>query len=216
MTDWPIKITQLLKMNYHRNGVDGVPFTVVLFKDSGSEKGTKVGIVFCTPFHVAVFDFAKLAAGDIGDVSNQYRGDVFEALLREAIGEDSVKQIGEIGGAAGQAQHTPEPWRYVDDSTPADRELGLGQYCIETADGALDVASQLNSEADARRICAAVNACQSISTEVLEHGAVKQLLQAIDGLLAFIGHGHDDKPAVYIARAVRARVVGETQPTTQA
>jgi len=128
----------------------------------------------------------------------------------------TMKQISEISGEADQTQHTPEPWRYVDDSTPADKELGLGQYCIETADGAFDVASLLNSEADARRICAAVNACQGISTEALEQGAVKQLVQAIDGLLAFIGHAHDDKPAVYIARAVRARVGGETQPITQA
>lgn len=106
-------------------------------------------------------------------------------------------------------QHTPEPWRYVDESTPADKEHGLGQYSIETADGVFDIASLINNEADAHRICAAVNATKGISTEALQEGAVKQLSQAMDGLLAFIGHGHDNEPAVYSARAAKARLNNE-------
>ena len=72
--------------------------------------------------------------------------------------------------------HTPEPWRYVDESTPAAVEMGLRDYAIESDDGGFDIASLVSSEADARRIVAAVNACRGISTESLENGVVKELL----------------------------------------
>lgn len=122
---------------------------------------------------------------------------------------NTVDQIGEPEGEAAEAKHTPEPWRYVDESTPAEVEMGLPNFAIETADGAFGVASLIHSEADARRICAVVNACKGIRIEALEQNAIRRLVQAIDGLLAFIGHGHDDEPAVYIARAARATVGGE-------
>ncbi len=126
----------------------------------------------------------------------------------------SMKQTVQIGGKTTEAQHTLEPWRYVDQATTDTKAMGLHDYAIESADGEWDIASLIAYEANARRICAAVNACKDISTETLEEDAVKQLLLAIDGLLAFIGHGHDDKPAVYIARAARARVGGENPFTT--
>ncbi|MHB1425442.1 MAG: hypothetical protein ACYC3I_19905, partial [Gemmataceae bacterium] len=36
-----------------------------------------------------------------------------------------------------------------------------------------------DTSANARRICAAVNACEGISTEALEHGIVQELLERI-------------------------------------
>lgn len=67
---------------YHRNGIGGAPFHVILFED---DSGRKVGIVFDEPYHCAVLDVDKLAAGDIAFTSNSWRGDQFEPILRRAI-----------------------------------------------------------------------------------------------------------------------------------
>jgi len=73
---------QVVALDFHRNGVCGAPFHVVLFDDADSRK---VGIVFDAPDHCAVLDIAELAYGTIAFGSNSYRGDVFEPLLRHAI-----------------------------------------------------------------------------------------------------------------------------------
>jgi hypothetical protein len=75
--------------------------------------------------------------------------------------------------------HTPEPWRYVDQTTPMDAEIGIRNFYIERTDGKLDIAVTCN-EANARRIVAAVNACKGISTESLEQNAVQALLKAAE------------------------------------
>ena len=69
---------------HHRNGIDGAPFNVVLFKVQG-ERGSKVGIVFDDAGHCAVLDVPLLAAGDIAFGSNSWRGDQYEPHLRRAI-----------------------------------------------------------------------------------------------------------------------------------
>jgi hypothetical protein len=69
----------------HRNGICGEPFTVVLFEDQGPEGSRKVAILFDEPHYCAVLDVAKLAAGDIEFGSNSWRGDTYEAPLRQAI-----------------------------------------------------------------------------------------------------------------------------------
>ena len=69
----------------HRNGIQGAPFDVVLFKDGGPEGSRKVGILFEEPYYCAVLDIAKLAAGDIAFASNSWRGDQYEPHLRKAI-----------------------------------------------------------------------------------------------------------------------------------
>jgi hypothetical protein len=79
----PIRI-DIAKWAYHRNGISGVPFHVVLFDDVGDENTRKVGILFETPHHCAVLDVGKLVAGNIAFGSNSYRGDVFEEQLRKA------------------------------------------------------------------------------------------------------------------------------------
>jgi len=70
---------------YHRNGICGAPFHVVLFHDTGDENTRKVGILFKEPYHCAVLDVVKLAKGSIAFGVNSYRGDRFEPALREAL-----------------------------------------------------------------------------------------------------------------------------------
>jgi hypothetical protein len=69
---------------YHRNGICGAPFHVVLFDDVGDENTRKLGILFEAPHHCAVLDVTKLAQGSIAFGVNSYRGDVFEDRLRKA------------------------------------------------------------------------------------------------------------------------------------
>jgi hypothetical protein len=70
---------------YHRNGICGAPFHVVLFDDVDDENSRKVGILFDAPYHCAVLDVAKLSAGSIAFGFNSYRGDVFEDVLRSHL-----------------------------------------------------------------------------------------------------------------------------------
>jgi hypothetical protein len=70
---------------YHRNGICGAPFHVVLFHDTDDENRRKVGILFEEPYHCAVLDVVKLAWGEIAFGVNSYRGDRFEAALRSAL-----------------------------------------------------------------------------------------------------------------------------------
>jgi len=69
---------------YHRTGISGAPFHVVLFHDTSDENTRKVGILFEALYHCAVLDVAKLAEGSIAFGVNSYRGDRFEPALREA------------------------------------------------------------------------------------------------------------------------------------
>lgn len=68
---------------YHRNGICGAPFHIVIFRDQ--EAGPMVGIVFDEPYHVAVLKVDKLSQGDIAFGSNSWCGDQYEAALRRAI-----------------------------------------------------------------------------------------------------------------------------------
>jgi hypothetical protein len=71
--------------DYHRNGISGAPFHVVLFDDVDDENTRKVGILFDAPWHCAVLDVAKLSEGSIAFGFNSYRGDVFEDALRSHL-----------------------------------------------------------------------------------------------------------------------------------
>jgi hypothetical protein len=74
--------------------------------------------------------------------------------------------------------HSSEPW-YRDDLLPPN-----GRPVIARTVGRIPISATTDDwlgwdgedEANARRICAAVNACQGISTEALENGVVKELL----------------------------------------
>lgn len=77
----------LTSIAHHRNGVCGVPFHVVLFKDG---KDLMLGVKFDNSgdslnVYTAVFNVEKLAAGDIEFASNSYRGDVFDGQIRDWI-----------------------------------------------------------------------------------------------------------------------------------
>jgi hypothetical protein len=78
---------KIISAAHHRNGVAGAPFDVVLFHQRGQSGESKVGIVFDQEAHCAVLDVDQLAAGDIAFGSNSWRGDDYEAPLRQAIAE---------------------------------------------------------------------------------------------------------------------------------
>lgn len=80
----PVAIN-VIDWDYHRNGICGAPFHVVLFDDIGDENTRKIGILFEAPHHCAVLDVAKLSAGNISFGFNSYRGDCFEHALRAAL-----------------------------------------------------------------------------------------------------------------------------------
>ena len=74
---------------YHRNGVGGEGFHVVRFAWDEAESSSlrnMVGIVFEGSGRVAVLDADLTAMGNIAfAMGNSWRGDHFEAVLREAI-----------------------------------------------------------------------------------------------------------------------------------
>ena len=74
------------EIEYHRNGVGGAPFYVVLFRDETEEKNM-MGVVFDDEYHVAVFDINQLAEGNIRFGENSWRGDSYESPLRQAIAQ---------------------------------------------------------------------------------------------------------------------------------
>ncbi len=76
---------KIIDSAYHRNGVTGTPFQVVLFEDQGAGGSRKVAILFGDRDRCAVLDVAKLAAGDIAFGSNSWRGDYYVPHLRSAI-----------------------------------------------------------------------------------------------------------------------------------
>jgi hypothetical protein len=76
---------KIIDIEFHRNGVCGAPFDVVLFQDEGPEDSRKVGIVFEQKGHCAVLAVDMLAAGDIAFGTNSWRGDHYESDLRKEI-----------------------------------------------------------------------------------------------------------------------------------
>jgi hypothetical protein len=73
------------RVAYHRNGICGNGFHVILFTQLD---GTKMqGVVFEERGNVAVFDRELVGKGDIDFFSNSWRGDEFEQALREGVAE---------------------------------------------------------------------------------------------------------------------------------
>jgi hypothetical protein len=82
----------IIDIAFHRNGICGAPFHVVLFTDHDPEKGSrKVAILFEAPYHCAVLDVEKLTKRDIAFGSNSWRGDNYEPYLRAAIKNHQLK-----------------------------------------------------------------------------------------------------------------------------
>jgi hypothetical protein len=84
-----VKRICIRSIDYHRNGIAGAPFYAVVFDEAKGahpdDRGRKVAVVFESPWHTAVLDIARLAAGDIAFGSNSWRGDEYEPHLRKAI-----------------------------------------------------------------------------------------------------------------------------------
>jgi hypothetical protein len=82
--------------------------------------------------------------------------------------------------------HTAEPWHYAVDSysdyiiahdPTAQNPHGIYVAQIDHSDdGVGRFISRAQVAANARRVCAAVNACEGITTEALEQGRVRELL----------------------------------------
>jgi hypothetical protein len=79
-----MKLLSTINIAFHRNGICGAPFDVVLF-NVPHEDGPKVAILFAEEGCCAVLDVTKLAAFDIAFGSNSWRGDIYEPVLRRAI-----------------------------------------------------------------------------------------------------------------------------------
>jgi len=75
-------VTKVIDIQYHRNGIAGAGFHVILFK---SGKQNMMGVVFEDVGYCAVFDTDMLNAGNIKFGSNSWRGDNYEPELRNAI-----------------------------------------------------------------------------------------------------------------------------------
>lgn len=73
----------------HRNGMSGVPFHVVIFRDDDGASMVAVvmdGTTEQTPCPaVAVFNRVKIGSGDIAFGSNSFRGDVYTPWLCQQI-----------------------------------------------------------------------------------------------------------------------------------
>lgn len=73
------------RVAYHRNGIAGNGFHVILFQQLD---GTKmVGTIFEEAGNIAVFDRDLVGQHKIDFCENSWRGDEFEQALREAVAE---------------------------------------------------------------------------------------------------------------------------------
>lgn len=75
---------EVLAIARHRNGICGAPFHVLIFDDGDC---VKLAVLFEEKHHCAVFNLRRLARQDIRFGHNSYRGDHFEASLRQAAAE---------------------------------------------------------------------------------------------------------------------------------
>jgi hypothetical protein len=79
---------QIVNAAFHRNGVSGAPFYVALVDDP-DESDTKLVIMFENEMHTAVLSLDKLIQNeDIDFGSNSYRGDQYDAALRDELWKD--------------------------------------------------------------------------------------------------------------------------------
>lgn len=84
---------QIEEVAYHRNGISGEGFYVVLFRfvedvKIAAESRPMMAVLFSAPGQCAVLDREQSRRGNIAfAVGNSWRGDRFEPALREAIAE---------------------------------------------------------------------------------------------------------------------------------
>lgn len=92
---------KILEVAWHRNGCCGEPFYAVRFIDEGTKL---LALVFDQPDRVVVIDPAK-AAVSVAFGTNSWRGDIYEAALRQAIAkfEDACEIRSAMTDSAGVA-----------------------------------------------------------------------------------------------------------------
>lgn len=83
-----------------------------------------------------------------------------------------------------KAKHTPGPWKVIQAGNalgivPKKRPAGISAREVEDIASLSLMDEQNDAKANARRICAAVNACEGLSTEALESGIVAELAGAL-------------------------------------
>lgn len=95
-------VKEVVQVQYHRNGISGVGFTAVLFKSneaghpSHTPKSLFLAIVHDEPGYCSVVRVDDLSdARGVTFGVNSWRGDNFEAELREVIAE--AENTGRIG-----------------------------------------------------------------------------------------------------------------------
>ena len=81
--------------------------------------------------------------------------------------------------------HTPEPWKAFGTKIKYLFGSGLTETIADVRGGSFG--EDDTAHANARRICAAVNACQGLSTEALERGVIADLRHVLGELLAAAG-----------------------------
>ncbi len=98
-----------------------------------------------------------------------------------------------------EAQHTPTPWR-CSPYLPYQLVLGNNDWSIRAADSMRYVAKVYDAgestEANARRIVAAVNACQGIPTADLETGVLRDILARAAWVADFYDRTNTRQPKV--------------------
>lgn len=85
--------------------------------------------------------------------------------------------------------HTPEPWRYENDGESV-LLYADGEYVGEADCRHADIETD---EINARRIVACVNACQGVSTEVLETDHINQALELLELIWEMSGDSADPR-----------------------
>lgn len=73
------------RVAYHRNGIAGNGFHVILFRQL--DNTPMVGVVFEERGNVAVFDRDLVGKGNVDFYANSWRGDEYEQALRTAVAE---------------------------------------------------------------------------------------------------------------------------------
>jgi hypothetical protein len=110
--------------------------------------------------------------------------------------------------------HIPEPWDHdmgfivAPDPTGQHPDVYVAEIAHSDEEGR--IAPYEQHEANARRIVAAVNACQGLTTGALEQGIVTELLTALKGCLFVLdenldGGGPSRAQAIAVASALIAK-----------
>jgi hypothetical protein len=117
-----------------------------------------------------------------------------------------------------EAKHTPEPWESRDHGT---RTLKVASNVAIHDAGNMTLAvlpiGGFRVHEDARRIVACVNACQGLSTEALESGALESARNYARAAIECLEENEDlDEVALRLARTTLARLEARDDDETTA